>query len=64
VKQSRSCTIFLQVVSAVRCVAFAEQGLELGEDLLDRVEVGTVGGQEEELWRRFCGRLGARLALV
>jgi hypothetical protein len=43
---------------------FAEQGLELGEDLLDRVEVGTVGGQEEELWRRFCGRLGARLALV
>jgi hypothetical protein len=43
---------------------FGEQGLELGEDLLDRVEVGTVGGQEEELWRRFCGRLGARLALV
>jgi hypothetical protein len=43
---------------------FAEQRLELGEDLLDRVEVGTVGGQEEELWRRFCGRLGARLALV
>jgi hypothetical protein len=28
---------------------FAEQGLELGEDLLDRIEIGTVGRQEEEL---------------
>jgi hypothetical protein len=28
---------------------FAEQGLEFGEDLLDRIEVGTVGRQEEQL---------------
>ncbi len=30
-------------------VGFAQQGLELCEDLLDRVEVGRVGRQEEEL---------------
>ncbi len=30
-------------------VGLAEQSLELGEDLLDRVEVGRVGRQEEEL---------------
>lgn len=28
---------------------FSEQGLELGEDLLDRVEVRAVGRQEEQL---------------
>jgi hypothetical protein len=28
----------------------SEQGLELGEDLLDRIEVGAVGRQEEQ----FC----------
>ena len=28
---------------------FAKQSFELGKDLLDRVEVGTVGRQEEEL---------------
>ena len=48
------------VASIVRG-GFAQQGLELGEDLLDGIEVGRVGRQEEELgagggWRR--GRLG------
>ena len=28
---------------------FAKQSFELSKDLLDRVEVGTVGRQEEEL---------------
>lgn len=38
-----------QLASRVRSGAFAEQGLELCEDLLDRIEVGAVGGQEEQL---------------
>lgn len=30
-------------------VGLAQEGFELGKDLLDRVEVGAVGRQEEEL---------------
>ncbi len=30
-------------------LGLAQQGLELGEDLLDGIEIGTVGRQEEEL---------------
>ena len=30
-------------------LSFAQAGLQLGEDLLDRVEVGGIGRQEEEL---------------
>lgn len=29
--------------------SISEQGIQLGEDLLDRIEVGTVGRQEEQL---------------
>ena len=38
-----------QVASVDALGGLAEQGFELGEDLLDRIEVGTVGRQEEEL---------------
>jgi hypothetical protein len=38
-----------QVASTVRSAAFFEERLELGEELLDRVEVGAVGRQEEQL---------------
>ena len=49
-------------------VGFAQQGLELGEDLLDGIEIGRVGRQEEEAsalqrgsgggWHRFCASRG------
>jgi hypothetical protein len=42
----------------------AEQGLELGEDLLDRVEVGVVGGQEEEFGAGSADGVADGLALV
>ena len=38
-----------QVSSIVRASALRKQGLHFGEGLLDRIEVGRVGGQEEEL---------------
>ena len=34
--------------SVVRSSAFAQEGLQLGEDLLDGIEIGRVGGQKEE----------------
>jgi hypothetical protein len=44
--------------------SLSKQGLELGEDLLDGIEIGAVGRQEEELGA--CGTDGAAdgLALV
>ena len=43
---------------------FAEQGLELGEDLLDGVEIGAVGGQEQEFRAGSADGLADSLALV
>jgi hypothetical protein len=46
------CEAVEELTDALPCgldrafAGFAEQGLELCEDLLDRVEVGTVGRQE------------------
>ena len=31
------------------CVELAQEGLELGEDLFDRIEVGRVSRQEQKL---------------
>ena len=47
---------------------FAEQGLELGEELLDRVQIGTVGRQVEDgcagRGERLESRLGDNHALI
>ena len=45
-------------------IGFAQQGLELGEDLLDRVEVGRVARQEEQLGAGAADQLTNRLALM
>ncbi len=42
----------------------AQQVLELGEDLLDRVEVGAVGRQKEELGASGADRLADGVSLV
>jgi hypothetical protein len=42
----------------------AEQGFELGEDLLDGIEIGAVGGQEEELGAGPADGPSHRLAFV
>ena len=39
---------------------FAEQGLELGEDLLDGVEIGAVRGAGTGVSRRQRGWLGGQ----
>ena len=38
------------------CVELSQEGLQLGEELFDRIKVGRVGRQEEEL-----GSSGARV---
>ena len=43
---------------------FSQQSLELGEDLLDRIEVGRVFGQEHEPRPDGSDRLSHRLSLV
>ena len=48
VKLSRSCSIAAVTASKLRG-GFAQEVLELGEDLLDGIEVGRVFRQEEEL---------------
>ena len=53
-----------QVASGGARVGFAQQGLELGEDLLDRVEVGRVARQEEQLGTGAADQLANRLALM
>ena len=42
----------------------AEQGLELGEDLLDGIEVGAVGRQEDQMCAGLSQGLSHGLALV
>ena len=37
---------------------FTQQRFELGEDLLDRIEIGTIGRQEEQL--ELAGADGSR----
>ena len=44
--------------------SFAEQVLELGKDLFDRVEVGRVFWQKEELGAHRTDELTNRFALV
>ena len=45
-------------------VGFAQQGLELGEDLLDRIEIGRVARQEEQLGASAADQVAYRLAFV
>ena len=45
-------------------VGLAQQGLELGEDLRDRVEIGRVARQEEQLGAGAADQAAHRLALV
>jgi hypothetical protein len=53
-----------QVASTLRSAALRSKCLELGEDLLDRIEVGTIGRQEEQLGASRADGLPDRLALV
>jgi len=52
------------VSSTVRFGGFAQQGLEFGKDLLDRIEVWAVGRQEEELGAGGANGAAYRLAFV
>jgi len=45
-------------------VGFSEQRLELGEHLLDRVEIGAVRRQEQEMCPDLADRLADGFALV
>ena len=45
-------------------LGFAHQVLELGEDLLDRIEVGAVRRQEQEMGTGVADRGAGGLALV
>lgn len=45
-------------------VGFAQQGLEFGEHHLDRIEVGAVGRQEEQMGAGVADGVARRLALV
>ena len=45
-------------------IGFAQQGLELGKDRLDRVEIGRVARQEEQLGAGAADQLADRLALM
>jgi hypothetical protein len=45
-------------------VRFAQQGFQLGECLLDRVQVGAIGRQEEQFGARRADRVPHGLALV
>src|SRR6185312_6533105 len=45
-------------------LGLSHQMLELGEELLDGIEVGAVGRQEEEVSAAFPDRLARRFALM
>jgi hypothetical protein len=53
-----------QVVSIVRGVNFRNRGLQLGKDLFDRIEVGRVAGQEEQLGAGGADQAAYGLTLV
>jgi len=45
-------------------LGLAQQGLELGEDLLDRIEIGRVGRQEQQVGACGVGGFAHGAALV
>lgn len=45
-------------------VGFAQQGLEFGEHHLDRIEIGAVRRQEEQMGAGIADGVARRLALV
>ena len=45
-------------------VGFAKQGLELGKDHLDRVQIRAAGRQEQQMCPGLSDELAGRLALV
>ncbi len=45
-------------------VGFAQQGLEFGEHHLDRIEIGAVRRQEEQMGAGIADGVACRLALV
>jgi len=45
-------------------IGFAQQGFELGEDLLDWVEIGRIAGQEEQLGAGGTDQAADGLALM
>ena len=45
-------------------IGFVQQGLELGKDLLDRVEIRRVARQEEQLGADAADQLANRIALM
>ena len=53
-----------QVVSVVRGSVLRSRGLELGKDLLDRVEVGRVARQKEQLGAGAADQFTDCLALM
>ena len=53
-----------KLASIVALVGFAQQCLELGKDLFDRVEVGGVSRQEEQLGAGAADELAHGLAFV
>ena len=53
-----------QVASIVRGSVLRSKGFELGEDLLDRIEIGRVARQEEQLGTGGADRAAHGLALV
>ncbi len=42
-------------------IGFAQQGLELGKDLFDRIEIGRVTRQEEQLGAGGADQAAARI---
>lgn len=52
------------MASTVRASAFSLQRLELGEDLFDRVEIGGVFAQEDQLGAGRADGVADRLAFV
>ena len=53
-----------QVVSIVRGSVLRHRVLQLGKDLLDRIQVGRVAGQEEQLGAGGADQGAHALALV
>jgi hypothetical protein len=46
------------------CGSFAQQCFELGKDLLDRIEIGRLFGQEDEMGACRADRLPYRFAFM
>jgi hypothetical protein len=63
-KRSRICPTFRQVSSMVLGSSFRTRCFELGEELLDGVQVRAVGWQEEHVGSRVPDGAPCRLAFV